>query len=84
MLHRNLPFPPSGAEHAATGLDVIHQRQGALSADIVQALLLAMQVQPQEAEPGLQSQAAPSLHPGWNIPGTGQRSISAWRSGRRF
>jgi len=84
MPHRNLPLPASGADQASTGAALIRMRQGGLNDDILQALLLALRVQPQGIEPGLQPQITTSKHPGRNIPSTGHRAISAWRSGRRF
>jgi len=84
MLHRNLLLPASGADQASTGADLMRMRQGGLNDDILHALLLALRVQPQGVELGLQAQTTTSQHPGSNIPSTGHRTISAWRSGRRF
>ena len=84
MLHRNLLLAASGADHGSTGAELNHMRQGGLNDDILHALLLTQHTQPQGLEPGLQARATTSQHPGRNIPATGHRAISAWRSGRRF
>ena len=84
MPHRKLLRSTCGVEQATNATGLNQSRSSWQNVDTILAWPQANHAQPQGLVPDGQAQSAPPPQPGGNIASTGQRAITAWRSGHRI